>query len=75
MSIIYRLLTKITAAQNEVALTYHRVRGLYFLAVIFGATVIFRYSHTPANQIEREADTGREIAFSFVILCSTMLSL
>ena len=29
------LLTKTTAAQNEVALSYHRVRGLYFLAVVF----------------------------------------
>ena len=32
-------LTKITATQNEVALSYHRVRGLYFLAVVFEATV------------------------------------
>ena len=32
------LLTNITAAQNEVTLSYHRVCGLYFLAVaaIFG---------------------------------------
>ena len=29
------LLTKTTAAQNEAALSYHRVRGLYFLAVVF----------------------------------------
>ena len=29
------LLTKTTAAQNEVALSYHTVRGLYFLAVVF----------------------------------------
>ena len=29
------LLTKITAAQNEVALSSHRLRGLYFPAVIF----------------------------------------
>ena len=28
------LLTKTTAAQNEVALTYRSVRGLYFLAVV-----------------------------------------
>ena len=28
--IITRLLTEITAAENEVALSYHRVRGLYF---------------------------------------------
>ena len=31
----YILPTKITAAQNEVALSYDKVRGLYFLAVIF----------------------------------------
>ena len=29
-----------TAAQNEVALSYHRVRGLYFLAVVFVATMV-----------------------------------
>ena len=34
------LLTKTTAAQNEVALSYHRVRGLYFLAVVFVATIL-----------------------------------
>ena len=28
------LLTKTTAAQNEVALSYHKVRGLYFLAIV-----------------------------------------
>ena len=33
------LLTKTTAARNEDALTYLRVRGLYFLAVVFAATV------------------------------------
>ena len=33
------LLTKITAAQNEVAHSYHSVRGLYFLAVVFAATI------------------------------------
>ena len=30
----YILLTKVTAVQNEVALSYHKVRGLYFLAVV-----------------------------------------
>ena len=36
------LLKKTTAAPNEVALSYHRVRGLcqYFLAVGFVATVV-----------------------------------
>ena len=32
------LLTKTTAAQNEGALSYRRVRGLYFLAVVFAVT-------------------------------------
>ena len=29
------LLTKTIAAQNKVALSYHKVRGLYLLAVVF----------------------------------------
>ena len=33
-------LKKITAAQNEVTLTYHRLRGLYFVAVVFAATIM-----------------------------------
>ena len=32
-------LSEITAAQNEVALSYRRVRVLYFLAVIFAETI------------------------------------
>ena len=32
------LLTKITTTQNEAALSYHRLRRLYFLAFIFAAT-------------------------------------
>ena len=34
------LLTKTTAARNGVALSYHSVRGLYFLAVAFAATIV-----------------------------------
>ena len=33
------LLTKTTAAQNKVALSRHRIRGLYFLAVILATTL------------------------------------
>ena len=33
------VLTKTTAAQNEVALSYHKVRGQYFLAFVFAATI------------------------------------
>ena len=32
-------LTKTTAAQNEVALGYHRLRGLYFPAAVFATTI------------------------------------
>ena len=38
--ILYELLTKITAALSKVALSYNIVRGLYFLAVIFAATLL-----------------------------------
>ena len=38
-------LTKTTAAQNDVALTYHRMRGLYFLAVIFVRSIVLSYQH------------------------------
>ena len=41
------LLTKITAAQNEDAFGYHRVRGLDFLAVIFTATIVMFNPLTP----------------------------
>ena len=37
---IHILLTKTTAAQREVALSYCRLRGLYFLAVVFAATIV-----------------------------------
>ena len=39
------LLTETTAAQNEVVLSYHRVRGLHFLAVVFVATILL-FTHT-----------------------------
>ena len=32
--------TKTTAARNAVALSYHSVCGLYFLAVVFAATIV-----------------------------------
>ena len=39
-----RILTKITTAQNEVALIHHRVRGIYFLAVIFATTICYMFA-------------------------------
>ena len=46
--IAIRFLTKTTAAQNEDALSYHRVRGLYFQAVNFVATmdILATYWHS-----------------------------
>ena len=38
------LLTKTKASQNDVALSYRRVRGLYFLAVAFAATIVTMFS-------------------------------
>ena len=40
LHVSYIHLTKTTAAQNEVALSYHSVRGLYFLAVVFVRSII-----------------------------------
>ena len=34
------LLTKTNAAQNEDAHSYHSVRGIYYLAVVFVGTII-----------------------------------
>ena len=34
-------LAKTTAAQNEVALSYRSVRGLYFLAVVFVRSILY----------------------------------
>ena len=33
------LLTKITVLQNELAFSHYRVRGLYFLAVVFAVQI------------------------------------
>ena len=35
-----KLPTKTTTAKNGVALSYHRVRGLYFLAAVFAAPIV-----------------------------------
>ena len=40
LSIYIILLAKTTATQNEVALLYHKGRGLFFLAAVFVATII-----------------------------------
>ena len=45
------LLTKTTAAQNEDALSYYKVRGLYFLAVVFVRTIILVVPSARVTQI------------------------
>ena len=42
LSRISILLSKTTAAQTEDALSYYRVRGLYFLAVVIVTTIYTR---------------------------------
>ena len=41
----YTLLTRTTAVLNEDALSYHNVRGLYFLTVVFAATIVSLLTH------------------------------
>ena len=44
------LLTETTAAQNEVALSYHRVRGQYFQAVVFVRSIFgVRFNIFPSD--------------------------
>ena len=53
-STLYVLLTKMTAAEDAVVLTYDRVRGLYFLAVISRwpyATPKYNFSPPPTEFI------------------------
>ena len=47
------VLTKITAAQNEVALSYHRVRGLYSQAVVSAVTVVCPHTYARADTIRK----------------------
>ena len=60
-------LTKITAAQNKVALSYRRVRGLHFPAVIFVVIINFKHKRDRERERERERERnsvierGREI--------------
>ena len=57
------LFTKITAAQNEATLSYHRVRGLYSLAIIFVATI------AAINSLYHNEFT----AYKVIILFETMM--
>ena len=71
------LLTKTISAQNEVALSYHRVRGLYFMAVVFVATIVYTIvgifskrihkANYIANNLENSNDN---VEACFCALCS-----
>ena len=54
------LLTKTTAAQSEDALSYYKVRGLYFLAVVFVRSI-------DKTKRELESVSYREVS---LVLCS-----
>ena len=41
-TVIIIFFTKITVAQNEVVQSYHRLCGLYFVAVIFAGPIIVK---------------------------------
>ena len=43
---MYILLTKVTATQIEVAISHYKVRGLYFTAVIFAASIVYTIHYT-----------------------------
>ena len=49
------LLTKITALRNNVALTYHRVRGLYFLVVFFAANISLSTNNSQITIVHRHS--------------------
>ena len=55
------LLTKTTAAQNEVELSYYKVRGLYYLAVVFAATIINTYQNMPDVEFSFFCNTNKNI--------------
>ena len=56
------LLIKIAAAQNEVTeLSYHRVLGLYFLAVIFATSIFITFQTFKRNMLK----AARELFVAF----------
>ena len=63
-------LTKITAAQNEVTLSYHRVRGLYFLAVIFTATIRYSKVTTVTPSLQNSNTTQKSRCTDHYIHCT-----
>ena len=59
------LLTKTTASRNEAALSYQK-EGLYFLVVIFAATIVFckdiaMYSNSVENYITNNIHSSDDI--------------
>ena len=52
ISSVYILFKKTTAVKNEVTFSYHRLHGLYFLAVAFVATIfVLQYSSPCKNML------------------------
>ena len=65
------LLAKITDAQNEIVLGYHRVRELDFLAVVFAATLLAsRYLHIKTRYMRNKYEINVFINYiSFQVKC------
>ena len=61
------LLTKTTAAQKEVALSYHRVRGLDFLAVVFARSIIFLALHSSSLLTCYMVGNGTNNMYKYII--------
>ena len=62
-------LTKTAAAQNEVTFSYHRVRGLCFVAVIFAEAIKRRNNCYIQRHFQRHKSLIEE-----VINCATLIS-
>ena len=54
--LLYTSHIKTTAAQKEVALSYHRVRGLYSMAVFFCGNYILRIMYVRTTTIPLSTD-------------------
>ena len=59
--------TKTTAAQSEDALSYHRVRGLYFLAVVFVRSICVTIAKSKTDETKSGHNTNIFIIYILYI--------
>ena len=65
---IYYTFQKTTAAQNEIALSYHEVRVQYCMAVIFAATIVVLSNIYIAILFLHNSKENISVLQSFIIL-------